>query len=138
MERIFTDLVFAGDAGQKTIRRAAELLRSRASLLKGKDRLLLTTYLDGEMSIRAISRLTGVNESSLRRRIGRLIDRLTNGPYVTCLRYRHRLSKTQMRLARDYFLDGFSIRQIAQTRQLSYYSARKQIRKLSELIEQNR
>jgi len=122
--------------GRKMYRDRTELLARRANLLGTYDRLLLTMYLDKQLSYRQIARLTGASEARISRRINRLIKRLLEGQYLTCIRNRRRFSRTQMQIAKQYFLEGLSLRQIARKRNCSYYHVRLTVAQLRKTIEQ--
>jgi predicted DNA-binding protein YlxM (UPF0122 family) len=112
-----------------------ELLRSRAGLLSGKDRLLMTMYLENGNSFRQMARLAGVNEANIARRIRRLIERLTGTEYVMCLRNRREFTKTELLVAKDHFIRGWPLRKIAARRRCTFYQARKIIKKVQRLAE---
>jgi len=119
---------------QNEYRDRIDLLRSRVNLLTGKDKLLMTMYLENSNSFRQMARLAGVNEVSIARRIHRLIKRLLDGEYITCLRNKDKFSKTEMAIAKDYFLLGLSMKKIAVKRRLSYYRVRETLKKIQRLV----
>lgn len=112
-----------------------ELLRSRVGLLSGKDRLLMTMYLENGNSFRQIARLADVNEANIARKIRRLIERLTANEYVTCLRNRRQFTRNELLVAKDHFIKGWSLRKIAAKRRCTYYQARKIVKKVERLAE---
>lgn len=114
-----------------------DLLRSRLSLLNGKDKVLMTMYLENGNSFRQIARLLGVSETCIARRIHRLTNRLLDGKYIACLRNRENFYEHQMVIAKDYFLKGLSIRRIAKRRNCSRYRVRKTITEIRNLIQTN-
>jgi len=116
------------------VRDRIDLLRSRVKLLTGKDRLLMTMYLDNANTFRQMARLAGVNEINIARRIHKIIKRLIDGEYITCLRNRQMFSRTEMGIARQYFLFGWSIKKIAGEQGLSYYGVRKSLKKIQRLV----
>jgi predicted DNA-binding protein YlxM (UPF0122 family) len=118
----------------KEYRDRIDLLRSRVSLLSGKDKVLMTMYLENSNSFRQMSRLAGVNESSIARQINRVTKRLLDGEYITCLRNRDKFSKREMGVAKDYFLSGLSMKKIAGKRRCSYYRVRKTLKKIQRLV----
>lgn len=120
--------------GKNEYRDRIDLLRRRVDLLVGKDRLLMTMYLENGNSFRQMARLTGVNEASIARRIHRVIRRLINGEYITCLRNRDKFTLAEMNIAKDYFLKGLSIKKIAKRRHCSYYRVRQSLKKIQQLI----
>lgn len=111
-----------------------ELLRGRVNLLKGKDKLLMTMYLDNSNSYRQIGRLAGVNVSSIARRINGIIKRLTNKKYLFCLQNRNKLTTKELAIAKEYFLLGLSIKKIAVRRRWTYYQAYKTIKKIQQHV----
>ena len=119
---------------QNEYRDRIDLLRSRVNLLTGKDRLLMTMYLENSNSFRQMARLAGVNESSIARKIHRVTKRLIDGEYITCLRNRNKFSKTEMAIAKDYFLLGLSMKKIAGKRRRSYYRVRETLKKIQRLV----
>ena len=111
-----------------------DLLRSRVNLLTGKDKLLMTMYLENSNSFRQMARLAGVNESRIARRIHRVTKRLIDGEYITCLRNRDKFSKRELAVAKDYFLLGLSMKKIAGKRRWSYYHVRETLKKIQRLV----
>jgi len=111
-----------------------DLLRSRLYLLTGKDKLLMTMYLEYGNSFRQISRLTGTCDTIVARRIRRLMKRLINGQYINCLRNRSHFTKAEMAIAKDYFLTGLSMKKIATKQHLTYYRVRETLKKIQRVI----
>ena len=105
-------------------------MRTRVSLLSGKDKVLMTMYLDNGNSFAQIASLTGVCPSTIARRINRMIKRLTDNEYITCLRNRNKFTKLEMDIARDYFLRCRAMKKIMFDRKLTYYQVREIIRKV--------
>ena len=114
-----------------------ELLRRRVNLLKGKDKLLLTMYLDNSNSYRQISRLAGINEANISRRIKRIINRLLDSNYIICLRNCDRFTARELAIAKEYFLLGLSIKKIAERKRWTYYQTHKTIRKIQQHLKNN-
>ncbi|MFB0524316.1 MAG: sigma factor-like helix-turn-helix DNA-binding protein [Phycisphaerae bacterium] len=112
-----------------------DLLRSRLNLLSGKDKVLMTMYVENGTSFRQIARLLGVSETSISRKVHRITRRLIDGEYITCLRNRDRLTRGQMAIAKDYYLMGLSMSKIAGKRQLSIYRVRQDVMKIKSLIQ---
>jgi predicted DNA-binding protein YlxM (UPF0122 family) len=111
-----------------------ELLRSRLNLLSGTDKLLMTMYIEHGNSFRQIARIRGVTETSIARRIRGIAKRLTDGPYIDCLRSRDKLTSCQLAIAKDYYLLGLSMRRIAAKRQWSYYRVRDTIIEIRSIV----
>ena len=110
--------------GRRQRRGRVELLQSRVELLSGMDKVIMTMYLVNGNSFRQIAQLMGVNESNVSRRICRLIKRISDGGYITCLRNRERFSQSELDIAREYFLLGWSMKRIARERAMTYYRVR--------------
>jgi predicted DNA-binding protein YlxM (UPF0122 family) len=111
-----------------------ELLRGRLKLLDGKDKILMTMYMENCNSIRQIARLLDVDEMKIARRIQKLTKSLIDSEYLECLRARDRFTSNQLNIARDYFLSGMSIRKIAAKRKRSCYCIRKIILDIQNLV----
>ncbi|HIJ53810.1 MAG TPA: hypothetical protein HPP66_11745 [Planctomycetes bacterium] len=116
-------------------RNRVDLLRSRLCMLSGEYKLLMTMYWENGISLRQISRLTGISRVRITRRIHKLTARLMDGKYITCLRNRSRFTKREMDIAKDYFLLGISMREIAEKQEWSYYQVRKTLLKIQRLLE---
>ncbi len=115
-----------------------DLLRCRISLLDGKDKLLMSMYLDNGNSFRQISKLLGVCQPTISRRIHRLTNHLTGQPFQIYRRYRKKFNEGQKDFARDYFLMGLSMRQIAAKRRCSYYRVRNILEEIQKIININK
>ncbi len=134
MERIHANIPQSTLTVKNAYRDRIDILRSRVSLLSGRDRLLMTMYLGNGNTFRQMARLAGVNEASIARRIYNVTKRLIDGEYITCLRNRDKFTKTEMAVAKDYFLAGLSQRKLAVKRSCSIYRVRKILKKIQRLI----
>lgn len=112
-----------------------DVLRSRVGLLEGKDKLLMTLYLENGNTFRQMARLAGVNEASISKKVYKIIKRLMDGQYITCLRNRDKLSEVELAVAKDYFLLGLALRKIGQKRKRTYYGVRKVMMKIQAVIK---
>ncbi|MCP4609431.1 MAG: hypothetical protein GY845_12025 [Planctomycetes bacterium] len=121
---------------KKKNRAQIDLLRGRLNHLDGKDRLLMTVYLENGNTTRQISRLTGLCRTSINRRIKILTMRMLHGRYIACLRNRRKFNKHQMAIARDYFLTGLSIKKIALKRHRSRYRVTETIKKIKSILKE--
>ncbi len=135
MGRIHNNISQKSLQARNEVRDRIDLLRSRIALLTGKDRLLMTMYLDNANTFRQMARLAGVNEANIARRIHKIIKRLIDGEYITCLRNREIFSNAEMVIAKQYLLLGWSIKRIASEQGCSYYRARKSLRKIQRLVQ---
>jgi predicted DNA-binding protein YlxM (UPF0122 family) len=121
----------------KGLRRGeVEMLRSRLNLLTDMDKLLMTMYIEHGNSIRQIARIRGATETSIARKIHTITRRLTDGPYIDCLRSRDKLTDCQLDIAKDYYLVGLSIRRIAEKRHWSYYRVRNNLIEIRTIIDE--
>jgi len=115
-----------------------DLLRSRLNLLNGKDKVMMTMYLENGNSFRQIARLTSVSEARIARRIRGLTKRLIDGQYILCMRNPHKFTKAQMTIAKDYLLTGLSISKIATKRRRSYYHIHQTIKDIQKILKDSR
>lgn len=134
MEKIHANITGEEVESRNVFRDRIDLLRSRSELLTGKDKVLMTMYLKNGTSFRQMARLIGVNEASVARRIYKITQRLIDGEYITCLRNRDKFTPIEMRVAKDYFIEGLSMRKIAAKHDLSYYRIRQTLKKIERLI----
>jgi len=111
-----------------------DLLRRRISLLTGKDKLLMTMHLENGNTFRQLARLAGVNESNIARRIHRIMKRLLDGEYITCVRNRDKFTRTELAIAKDCFLLGLSQRKIAAKRKYSIHQVCKILKQIQEFL----
>lgn len=134
MRKIHANIPQRTSNAKNEYRDRIDLLRSRMNLLTGKDKLLLTMYLDKGNSFRQMARLADVNDTIIARRIYKIMKRLIDGEYITCLRNRNEFTKTEMAIAKDYFLTGLSIKKIATKQHLTYYRVRETLKKIQRVI----
>jgi len=111
-----------------------DLLRQRLDMLRGKDKLLMTMYWENGNSLQQISKLAGVNRTTIARRINKLTARLMEGQYIDCLRCRNRFTKSELAIAKDYFLLGISQKKIADRRHCSFYHVRQTLEKIQRIL----
>ena len=135
MEAIHQNISDERKEAKNGYRDRIDLLRSRVEMLSGKDRLLMTMYLENGNSFRQMARLAGVNETSIARRIYKVAKRLIDSEYIMCLRNRDKFTNSEMEVARDYFLSGLSIKRISHKRCSTYYSVRRTLKKIQKLVE---
>lgn len=114
-----------------------EMLASRASVLTGRDRVLMKMYLKNGSTFRQMARLTGTNEATVARRINKLISRLVNAEYIICLRNREMFERIEIAIARDFFIGGISQKKIALKRGVSIYIVRKTLLKVQQIAKEN-
>ena len=112
-----------------------DLLRSRTQILNGRDRALMKMYLEKGSSFSQISKLAGVNEATIARRICKLTRRLVNGEYISFVRNRRLFNQQEQAIARDHYVMGLGQKQIAKKRNTSVYRVRKVQAKIQRLIK---
>ena len=122
-----------GNKAEADFKDRIDLLRSRVGLLAGRDRALMQMYLDNSGTFSQMARIASVNEANVARRIHKLIRRLLDGQYITCLRNRDKFTQEQIEMARDYFVDGLSMSEIANRHEITYYEVRKTMKKIQRL-----
>ena len=115
-------------------RLSTDLLRSRLNLLSGKDKLLMTMYLENGNSYSQMASLAGIDVANIARRICKLTKKLLDNEYITCLQNRRKFTKTERNVAKDYFLNDLSIRKITRKRNLSFYRVRETIKKIQQIL----
>ena len=135
MKKIHTNISQKASEAKNLRRNQIDLLHSRLNLLSGKDKVLMTMYLENGNSFRQIARLLGVTETRIARKVRSLTKRLIDGQYIACLRNRNKFTIYQMTLAKDYFLTGLSMRKIADKRHRSRYHVRKTIKGIESIIK---
>ncbi len=134
MKKIHINISRTTLEAEKRRRDEFDLLRSRLHLLNGKEKVLMTMYLENGSSFRQIARLTGACDTSIARRINRLTKRLMDGQYIACLRNRDKFTRDQMIIAKNYFLKGLSMKKIAVKRRWSCYHVRETIIKIKSIL----
>ncbi len=134
MKKIHVNISQTTLEAEKRRRGELDLLRSRLHLLNGKEKVLMTMYLENGSSFRQIARLTGVSDTSIARRISGLTKRLIDGQYIVCLRNRDKFTRDQMTIAKDYFMVGLSMKEIAVKRRWSRYHVRETIIKIKSIL----
>ena len=121
-------------AKNKDSREINDLLLNRIKLLCGKDKSLMKMYLDKGSSFRQIAVLTGINERNISRRIKKLTKRLIESEYITCVQNSNKFTANELAVAKQYFLTGMSIREIAVKQRITNYNVRKILRKIRQII----
>jgi hypothetical protein len=101
-----------------------DLVRQQADLLAGEDRDLMMAYIRAGCSFHQLARLTGLNRSSVGRRIRRILRRLADPTYRHCRYHIPALSDLELDVIRDYFVRGLPLTRIAGDHGLCYYRAR--------------
>lgn len=95
----------------------------------------MTMYLENGNTFRQMASLIGINEANIARRINKITQRLSNSKYITCVRNSEQFSKTELRIAKNYFLLGMSMRDIAKKCGITYYRTRQSLKKIQNIVE---
>lgn len=106
------------------------IVRNRLYLLGRQDRMIMSMFLDKEMSFRQIAMLLNTNQNRISRRIRKIIFELTKGKFIFCMKKREIFTRPEMEIAKDHFLRGMSIRQIAQKKNTSFYHIRELLKEV--------
>ena len=130
MEVVHENTSEEGLKARRAVRRRMDILRSRVKLLTGEDRVLMEMYLDNGNTFRQMAQLAGTNEVRIRRIIKRLVD----GVYISCLRNHELFTNAELEIARDFFLMGLSQISITEARGCSMYRVRKTVIKVRRIF----
>ena len=115
-------------------RDGVDLVRQRIGLLSGKDKILMSMYYIDGCSFRQIAGLLDVNECNVSRRIRKITTRLLAGQYIRCLRNRQFFSSADLQIAKDYYVGGQTLRQIAAEGGCSFYEVRRAIERIEAIL----
>lgn len=129
------DVAVAAGASLHLAAEEVRLLQGRAEILGAGDRALVLMYLEKGTCFSDIARIAGRNEANVARRIHKLIARLLDGKYITCLRHRTLLGKLNLAIAKDRLIEGLSVRQIAAKRRTTVYRVRRGLLKIRLLLD---
>ncbi len=110
-------------------REVLERVRENLDLLQRADRLLLKMHWEARSSLDEIAQITGMDRSTVCRRIQRLLLRLSDETYLRCARDRASFSAAELTVIRDHFLRGWSLVRISRDRPLGLYRVRAIIRR---------
>lgn len=132
MEQIFANF---SQTGLAECRDRIDLVRSRAELLRGTDKVLATMYLENGNTFRQMAKLAGVHETTIARRVSRVVRRLAEGTYMKCLRNREKFSREELAIAKYYYLLGMSQKKVAAKRGVSYYRVNETVKKIRKVVD---
>jgi DNA-directed RNA polymerase specialized sigma24 family protein len=103
------------------------VLMGRAQLLAREDRdLIQAVIVDGQPASR-LARLMDISASQLRKRIHRLCHRLASREFLSAARSLRFLPEEERRLARQYFCEGLSQRDLAAVTGESLHTIRRRL-----------
>ncbi|MCC6423114.1 MAG: hypothetical protein IT447_06500 [Phycisphaerales bacterium] len=94
-------------------------LLDRIRYLDEADQMLFTLIKQGTVSLRQISRLTGIHGGTLSRRVHRLANRLHDPVVASLIDHGKALRQEHRQLGIEHFLHGKSITQLAELHQMT-------------------
>ncbi len=102
-------------------------IKARADLLEPVDRELIMSVMVLGQSVRTVARMTRISPSTLRRRVRRLLSRISSPEFIATARSLHMLNDTQSAVARYHILQGKTMRVTARIMGMPYYKVRKSL-----------
>lgn len=103
-----------------------EKLAARVELLDEEQRLLIRLFQAGQ-SYRAIAIMAGANEATIARRLRKIVRRISDDRFIAALSSEN-TQELQMKILKEKFINGKTVRQIAKNTGLSKYEIRKIIK----------
>ena len=116
------------------LRKRLNIIRSRLYLLEKQDRMIMSMYIDNGLSLRQLALLFDTSPSSISRRIKKIAFELTKGDFISCLKKKDVFTHSEMTIAKDYFVTGLSIKQIAERENTSFYQIRELITEIRQTL----
>jgi predicted DNA-binding protein YlxM (UPF0122 family) len=113
----------------------AIILRERLNYLHGRDKIIMSMYLINGISYRQIALLLKINQGTIFRIIKKTIHKLTEGVFAACIEKKEKFSSNEISIAKDYFVNDLSIRQIANKYNTSFYNIREQLNEIKNTAE---
>lgn len=98
---------------------SSQRLLDRVRFLDDADQMLFTLIRQGAVSLRQISRLTGVHGGTLSRRLHRLANRLHDPVVAALIDHGKALRPEHRQLGIEHFLHGKNITQLAELHQMT-------------------
>ena len=117
-------------ADKNSVRGALEILQGRLELLEGKDKVIMSMYLEHGSRFRQIAILTGVHEATIARRIKKLSRAILNGPYIIYRKSRHGCTENELSIIKDHFISGLAIKELVVKYLVTEYRVRQLIAKV--------
>ena len=112
----------------------ADELNARSRVLSSRDRAFMQLYYRSGSTFSEMARVVGVNETTIARRVNKIIARLIRSEYAACLNNGSKLDGIDMSIARDYFIKGLSQIFIAKKRELTRYEVRKRLKRIERVV----
>lgn len=129
----------AGKRSRLFSRRNAERLNrdeiiQRAQLLPRTDRAIVMAYYDLGMSVPEIAALHNVAVRQMRYKVEHLYDLLCDPSFVLAARFSEHLPYALARIARDYWIEGQTFRQLTALHHTTLHQIRSQIKLARSLL----
>ncbi|MBN2211347.1 MAG: hypothetical protein JW709_08120 [Sedimentisphaerales bacterium] len=115
-----------------------EQSRDRLHLLRDEDLQLAKPYLQSDLTLMELARLTGVERRQLTRRLQRLLQGLADDRYITLRRYGDVIEPRLMAIGYERFICGDSYQTLARRHKLSVWRVRRLCRQLEAFIDERR
>lgn len=110
-------------------------IAARSRILSNRDQAFMQLYYRSGSTFSEMARVVGVNETTIARRVNKIIARLVKSEYATCLKIDSKLDGVDMSIAGDYFAKGLTQLDIAKKRGLTIYRVRKALSNIQTLIQ---
>jgi transposase-like protein len=120
--------VIADKEKQFDMRGMFEQLSEKVDLLEGRDKIIMTMYLEQKISMTEIAKLVGITAGNMTRRIKRIARRLILAE--ACFKNRHLFTPKELEIISEYLLRGSSLKETAENCCCTYYLARKASKKV--------
>ncbi|MHC4551885.1 MAG: helix-turn-helix domain-containing protein [Planctomycetota bacterium] len=114
-----------------------ELVLLRSNLLEKEDRTLLQMVLDRGSTFEQIARLTGKSPSTISRRFHRILNQLLARELTALLEYRKQPDPVEISIARAYFVQGLTQKQVCEKVGVTAYRVRTTIAGIRKIIYHN-
>ena len=137
MKEDYSKITHSDQIKSDSLRSRVEQIRKRAESLPEPDRTVIRMYLDNSTSFRQIAQLLDVSETTVSRRIKKIITRLMDTSIDEVFKEKHRSKKQHNEIAQDYFLRGLSVKTIAHKNKTSFFKARQIIGNMKKTTNRN-
>lgn len=127
--------VGAGDLRRRRSRELSEVVVRFASFASASDRALLeSVYRDGLTAVQ-VARMTGERPRTVRRRVRRLVERMTSARFAYVVRHRGSWGARRRAIATACVLHGATMREAAARTGTSLHAVRKELAAVDGMVE---
>jgi DNA-directed RNA polymerase specialized sigma24 family protein len=123
------------DLRRRLRRELADLIVQRSQALPPADSTLLQSIYGDGRSISSLAPMLGCDVRKLRRRVHRLVSRISSPEFIFVMSHRHRWTASRRRVAEACFVRGLSIKQAAAELSLTYHTVRRHFEALRALVQ---